>query len=131
MHFFACVLSTSLRRRARFLALAVLLVGLALPALAATVTYTGTTASQNLGTVSVGSSSSVALSFSVSGTIGSVEVVTQGSPNLDFTNGGGTCSDGTTSACTVDVTFKPIYAGLRRGAVLFWSGAGNSGTIIG
>lgn len=115
-----------------FFVLVFVLCGLSLPAMAVTaVTYTGTVASQNLGTVNVGSSGSVSLSFSVSGTIGSVEVVTQGAPNLDFTNGGGTCSDGTTSACTVDVTFKPIYAGLRRGAVLFWSGAGNSGTIIG
>jgi hypothetical protein len=112
---------------------------LPLTALASTgVTYTGNTATQNFGTVNVATTSSpVSLPFSVgAGTIiGSIEVVTQGAPGLDFNNAGsGTCADqsyGSTTSCTVEVTFKPIYAGLRRGAVLFWSGAGNSGTLLG
>ncbi|MGA2847491.1 MAG: choice-of-anchor Q domain-containing protein [Terracidiphilus sp.] len=111
-----------------------------LTALAASpgVTYSGSTATQNFGTVGVATASSpVSLSFSVGGgaTVGSIEVVTQGAPNLDFTNAGtGTCTDRTyssTTSCTVEVTFKPVYAGLRRGAVLFWSGANNTGSIVG
>jgi hypothetical protein len=117
----------------RLSVLPVLLAGLLLPvSIYAQVTYTGTTASQNFGSVNVGSPSTVSLSFNVAGTIGSVEVVTQGAPNLDFTDAGtGSCTSGSTSACTVNATFTPIYAGLRRGAVLFWSGANNSGSVIG
>ena len=133
MRFCVLALNRLLCLPTRICLLLVALTGLLQPAMATTVTYSGSSATQNLGTVNIGSSSSAILSFNVSGgSIGSVEVVTQGAPNLDFTNpGGGSCTGGTSSACTVDVTFRPIYAGLRRGAVLFWSGANNTGSIIG
>jgi hypothetical protein len=59
---------TSLRRPARFLAVSVLMAGLALPVMAATsVTYSGSVATQNFGTVDIGSSSNVSLSFNACG----------------------------------------------------------------
>ena len=77
--------------------LPVLLAGLLLPAsIQAQVTYTGTTATQNFGTEAVNSPVSAQLSFDVTGgtTVGSIELVTKGAPNLDFTNaGGGTCAE--------------------------------------
>jgi large repetitive protein len=118
----------------------VVFMSLLLPAMASpplAVSYTGPVASQNFGSISIGTPSTVSLSFSMPTgiTVGSIEVVTQGAPNLDFTNAGsGTCAEqtyGSTTSCTVEVTFTPIYAGLRRGAVLFWSGSGNTGSIIG
>jgi hypothetical protein len=101
------------------------------------VTYTGSASAQNFGSVNVSSPSTALLSFSVGAgtTVGSIEVVTKGAPGLDFTNGGsGSCAAqtyGSTTACTVDVTFTPRYPGMREGAVLFWSGAGNTGSVIG
>jgi len=103
---------------------------------AQSVTYTGSAAAQNFGSVAVNSPSSVSLSFSVTGgtTVGSIEVVTKGAPNLDFTNdAGGNCTVETynsTTACTVGVTFTPFHPGTREGAVLFWSGSGNTGTLL-
>jgi hypothetical protein len=112
--------------------------GLLAPAAARaqSVNYTGNVATQNFGSIAVSSPSSVSLSFSVSNgtTVGSIEVVMKGAPNLDFTNaGGGTCVEQTyssTTACTVEVTFTPLHPGLREGAVLFWSGSGNTGTLL-
>ena len=52
-------------------------------------------------------------------TFGTISVVTQGTPNLDFTLSSGTCT-GTISAgssCTVNVTFAPRAPGVRMGAV--------------
>jgi len=120
-----------------WLRLSVVLGGLLLPVAAhAQVTYTGSAATQNLGSAAVGSPVSTLLSFSVPAgtTVGSIEVVTQGAPNMDFTNGGGgSCAVqtyGSTTACTVEATFTPMYAGTREGAVLFWSAAGNAGTLL-
>jgi hypothetical protein len=75
------------------------------------------------------------LSFHVSAgtTIGSVNVVTQGTPNLDFV---ATTPDASTTlctaqtyasatTCTVDVTFAPRFPGLRMGAVVLRDGADN------
>ncbi len=58
--------------------------------------------------------------------IGSVKVVTQGTTGRDFqlTGGSGTCT-GTVTSCTVDVTFAPLAAGLRMGAVELLGGTGN------
>jgi hypothetical protein len=71
----------------------------------------------------------VTFSFAASTTIGSIQVVTQGAPNLDFTLGSGsTCSAGTITAgnsCTVNVTFAPIAPGLRLGAVNLLDGGSN------
>ena len=74
------------------------------------------------------------LSFYVAAgtTIGSVNTLTQGAPNLDFTAAAATqesnaCS-ATTSAsiCTVTVTFAPTKAGTRDGAVVIEDGSGNA-----
>ncbi|MGD0732366.1 MAG: hypothetical protein ABR956_13980, partial [Terracidiphilus sp.] len=84
------------------------------------VTFTGTTASQNLGSQAIGSiSAAQTLNFSISAgtTVGSIAVMTQGSPNLDFASAAGTTCIATAYAsaatCVVNVTFKPKYAGLR------------------
>ena len=75
-------------------------------------------------------SSTIPVTFTMAATttIGSVQVVTQGTTGLDFQQGsGGTCS-GTISAgnsCTVNVTFTPIAPGLRQGAVELLDGGGN------
>jgi hypothetical protein len=104
----------------------------------AQVTYTGTAANQNFGSVAIGSTSAAqSFSFSVAAgtTVGSIGVLTTGVPNLDFANATGTTCTATTYAsaasCTVSVTLNPKYAGQRRGAVVFFSGAGNEGTVLG
>jgi len=73
----------------------------------------------------LGSSSSqmVTVTFTASGTLASINVLTLGAPNLDFQlASGGTCATGTAYAaagsCTVNVTFAPKYPGLRMGAVV-------------
>ena len=65
---------------------------------------------------------SLSLSYNVtgSGTLGTPNVLTEGTSNLDFSLGAGsTCTGAVTggSTCTVNVTFAPRLAGLRRGAV--------------
>ena len=75
----------------------VLLAGLLLPATAlAQVSYTGAAATQNFGSQAIGSTSAAqTFSFSVAAgtTVGSIAVVTQGAPNLDFASAtGGTCA---------------------------------------
>ena len=121
---------------ARLSAALALVACLVVPA-AAQVTYTGTTASQNFGSVAIGTSKTVSLSFSVAAgtTVGSIGVVTQGAPNLDFTNAAATTCTATTytsaATCSVSVTFTPKAAGVRRGAVVFFSAANNTGTQLG
>jgi sugar lactone lactonase YvrE len=104
----------------------------------AQVSYTGTAATQNFGSQAIGSASAArTFNFSVAAgtTVGSIGVVTQGAPNLDFTSAtGGTCALQTYSSattCTVNVTLTPKVAGLRMGAVVFFSGSGSTGTILG
>jgi large repetitive protein len=60
-------------------------------------------------------------------TIGSVNVVTQGAPNLDFTLSSTTCTGAVTagSTCTAKVTFAPIAPGQRAGAVQLTDNSGN------
>jgi hypothetical protein len=83
----------------------------------------------NFGTKNEGSTSAfLPLQFTVlaSGTAIRTAVLTEGAAGLDFADAGtGSCAaNGTSHAysagdiCTVDVTFTPRYAGLRRGAVL-------------
>lgn len=65
----------------------------------------------------------IAIRFNRNGTVGSIQVVTQGVLNADFSDShGGTCVVGQSYAagqqCSVDVTFKPAYPGQRVGAVL-------------
>ncbi len=90
-------------------------------------------AQTSFGTVNLGASSTATVTVTIpaAATLGSIAVVTQGATGLDFTNGGGgSCAAGANYAagqnCTVQVTFKPVYAGERYGAVLLEDGAGNA-----
>lgn len=90
-------------------------------------------AQTSLGSVNIGSSSTSTVTVTIpnGGTLSTISVVTQGAPNLDFTDaGGGTCATGVNYAsnatCTVNVAFKPRYAGARYGAVVL---AGSTGIL--
>jgi len=76
----------------------------------------------DFGPVPVGSSmgATQTLTFTIppGSTLGAVAVVTQGAPNLDFTATGGTCANGSTASCTVQVQFLPLVAGIRLGALV-------------
>ena len=77
-------------------------------------------------------SQSLTLGYSVESdtTFGaSPNVVTQGTPNLDFTLGSTTCTGTITAgnSCTVTVTFAPLAPGLRVGAVQLTN---NSGSLL-
>ena len=70
----------------------------------------------------------VTFNFAASTTIGSVQVVTQGTTGLDFKLGTGSTCTGTISAgnsCAVNVTFAPLAPGLRLGAVELFDTLGN------
>jgi len=102
-----------------------LLTALAISAIAAA-------AQTNFGSVNVGASatSTVTLTVANAVTLGGVSVLTQGATGLDFANAGtGTCAPGTKYAagqtCTVDVVFKPLYAGTRLGEALLSDESGN------
>jgi len=89
-------------------------------------------AQTNFGAVNVGTSTTanVTVTIPAQATVSSVAVVTQGAAGLDFTNGGGgSCAAGTNygagQSCTVQVEFKPVYAGERYGAALLLDGSGN------
>jgi sugar lactone lactonase YvrE len=61
-------------------------------------------------------------------TIGSINVLTQGVPNLDFQlASGGTCTVGATylkgQSCTVNYTFNPMHPGIRYGAAVLYDNA--------
>jgi streptogramin lyase len=85
--------------------------------------------SSNVGTAT--SSYPVTLAFTAEGTLNSIDVLTQGAPNLDFRDAvsGDTCVVGSIysagDTCIVDVIFTPKYPGPRYGAVLLEDGAGN------
>jgi sugar lactone lactonase YvrE len=119
------------------LLLLLVLAGL-LPAPArAQVNFTGASPSVNFGSQAIGTPSAAqTLNFSIESgtTVGSIGVLTQGAANLDFANAeGSTCTAMTyTSAatCTVNVTFTPRVAGTRMGAVVFFSEAGDTGTVL-
>ena len=86
----------------------------------------------NFGVQAVSQSSTTTLTyvFSQPVGIGAPVVVTQGTAGLDFTTSSGTCAPQTYShgqTCTVDVTFTPLYPGLRMGAVVF---SDTSGAVI-
>ncbi|MGD0730849.1 MAG: choice-of-anchor D domain-containing protein [Terracidiphilus sp.] len=125
--------------RARLFLLPAILAAVLLPATGwAQVSFTGTTASQNLGSEAIGSMSAAqTLNFSVTAgtTIGSIAVVTEGLPNLDFAGATGTTCAASqyalAAACVVNVTFAPTAAGLRMGAVVFFSAAGSTGAQLG
>ena len=67
----------------------------------------------------------VPFSFASSTTIGSVQVVTQGTTGLDFQPGSGNTCTGPVTSCAVNVTFAPIAPGLRLGAVELLDSSGN------
>jgi hypothetical protein len=114
------------------------LASLLLPAPArAQVSFTGVSPSVNFGSQAIGTPSAAqTLNFSIDSgtTVGSIGVLTQGAANLDFANAeGSTCTAATyvsAAACTVNVTFTPGVAGLRMGAVVFFSEADNTGTVL-
>ena len=102
----------------------------------AQVNYTGSGA-VNFGSQAIGTASAAkTLSFSVSSgtTVGSIGVLTMGAPNLDFASASETTCTAMTYAtattCKVNVTLKPAAAGMRMGAVVFFSGANNTGTQL-
>jgi sugar lactone lactonase YvrE len=103
----------------------------------ATTIYNGSSSNQNFGTVAIGSTSAAhSFSFSVAAgtTVGSIGVLTMGAAKMDFGDtGGGSCTARTYTAatsCTVSVTFTPSAAGTRMGAVLLYSNANNSGSVL-
>jgi hypothetical protein len=82
--------------------------------------------------INVGSTSAQTITVNIksAGTIGSINVLTQGTPNLDYSAAsGGTCVTGATYAagatCTVNVSMTPRYPGIRDGAVVLLDGSGN------
>jgi hypothetical protein len=90
-------------------------------------------AQTSFGAVNIGSSTASAVTVAIpnGGTLSSIDVLTLGAPNLDFTDaGGGTCAIGTAYAsCTVQVTFAPKFAGVRYGAVVLSDANGVVGTV--
>ena len=88
-------------------------------------------AQSDFGSVNIGSTttSTVTVTIPHGGTLSSLSVVTQGAPNMDFTDaGGGTCATGidyaANATCTVQVAFKPRYPGWRYGAVVLANSTG-------
>ena len=79
-------------------------------------------------------SQTLAMTYSVTtgGTVGGVNVLTQGAPNLDFTLASNTCKGQLTTgtSCTVNVKFTPKAPGLRMGAVQLLYGSGATQTVL-
>ena len=124
--------------RCAFALLAALLLSLSPMALTAqSVSYSGTAV--NLGSVNVcpagqttpkPCSATQTLSFNVtaSGTLGAIQVLTQGATGLDFTLGAGsTCTGAVTkgTSCVVNVKFAPGHPGPRLGGVELVSSTGS------
>jgi len=67
-------------------------------------------------------------------TIGSIGVLTAGQPNQDFAIASGTTCAAqaytSATACVVNVTFQPSVPGLRMGALVLYSGANNTGSVL-
>jgi hypothetical protein len=81
-------------------------------------------------------SESATIQFSVAAgtTISSINALTQGAQNLDFTVNSGTTTCAaeaysSTTTCTVGVTFAPKYAGARSGAVVIENGSAVLATV--
>jgi sugar lactone lactonase YvrE len=106
----------------------------------AQVTFNGTKPNVNnvnMGSQALGASSAaVSLSFAIAANtkVGSIGVLTTGIASRDFSEASGsTCTATTYTAdtnCTVNVTFKPAAAGLRMGAVVFFSGASKTSAVL-
>ncbi len=92
----------------------------------------GQSAPVTFSATSVGQSTSqtATLVLQSSGTVASIEVLTLGAPGLDFqAAAGGSCALTAYTAsqsCTVNVSFAPLYPGMRRGAVVLADGSGNT-----
>jgi len=96
------------------------------------------TGAENFGQQTVGTTSAAAsifFSFSSNQTFGSINILTQGVPNLDFgvpatpPNAAAVCTAKTYSAgdlCVVNVAFTPTAPGLREGAVVIKDASGNA-----
>ena len=71
---------------------------------------------------------SVPVNVQTAGVLGSVEVLTLGTPNLDFTlTPAQPCAMGSytvNQTCTVSVQFAPSYPGARRGAIVLLDTSG-------
>jgi sugar lactone lactonase YvrE len=91
----------------------------------------------DFGPVNVRSTSlpiSMIFTFDVDGTLGAPLVLTQGGMGLDFVDAGtGSCTTNGTShlyaagdICTIDVLFKPRFAGTRYGAAVLQDSLGNA-----
>jgi len=117
------------------------LAGALLPVAAhAQVTFNGTKPNLNnvnMGLQAVGASSAaVSLSFTIAANtkVGSIGVLTTGIASRDFAEASGSTCTATTytadTTCAVDVTFKPAAAGLRMGAVVFFSGARKTSAVL-
>ena len=89
------------------------------------------TRSADFGSVNVGASTSLTLNYNINSSVAlsSVNVVTQGAPNLDFTLSSTTCtgSQAAGNTCTVTVSFAPRAPGVRMGAVEL---ADSSGSVL-
>jgi hypothetical protein len=87
-------------------------------------------APQAVGTMSGGQS--ITVTAQVAGNVDRVQVLTLGTPNLDFAPGAGALCGTPTLAvggtCTESVTFTPAYPGLRVGAVVLLD---SSGAVLG
>lgn len=90
------------------------------------------TAQVSLGSVGIGATASanVTMTLPTAATLGSIQVLTQGGPDLDYTLvSGGSCTSGNSyaasSSCTVEIEFKPRYPGTRSGAVVLSDTSGN------
>jgi sugar lactone lactonase YvrE len=93
-----------------------------------TVGAPGTNLVEPVGTTS--GTQTTTILFSSGLTLGSINVLTQGAPNLDFVAvSGGTCAVGTTysagQTCTVNYTFTPTAPWQRMGAIVIEDGSGN------
>ena len=97
----------------------------------ASLTGMGITFVSNVGTALA--AQPVTVNIATAGTLSSVQVLTQGAPNLDFTlASGGTCATGTAytvgQTCTVNIVFKPQSPGLRSGELIL---VNSTGSVLG
>jgi trimeric autotransporter adhesin len=91
-------------------------------------TGTGVQFQSNVGVAT--SAQAVSVYFATGGTLKTIQVLTQGIANLDFTvASGGTCATGTAytagESCTVDVVFTPQAPGARNGSILLSDASSN------
>ncbi|MGD0730292.1 MAG: choice-of-anchor D domain-containing protein [Terracidiphilus sp.] len=94
----------------------------------ANLTGTGVVFSSNVGTAQA--AQSITVNFAAAGTLSSIQALTQGAPNLDFTSAtGGTCALNTAytvgQTCTVNVVFTPQFAGARNSALFLGDAGGD------